>query len=258
MQEISSHAEPQTLSAFLNTFFLKRKKKNSKYSMRAFARDLSMTQGRLWELMQGRYVPGKKVTDRLANTLGLSDHQRTKLAELVIQSKIGNRPTLRELKNDDFALVSDWEHFAIFNLLATKNCQSSPEWLANRLSIPPLVAEGAVDRLLKAGLLEPSDNGLRPKYSNIATEHEVPSAVLREAQRQVIMQSLTSLLRDPVEIRSVTSITLPVNLKNIPEAKKLISEFSTRLAELMEKGECTEVYNLAVQLVPVTLRKESN
>lgn len=224
--------------------------------MRAFARDLSMTPGRLWELMQGRYIPGKKVTERLATALGLNDTQRTQLAEFVTQSKVENTPTLRELKNEDFSLISDWEHFAIFNLLTTKSCQSSPEWIANRLSIPPLVAEAAIERLLKAGLLEKSDGELRPKYSNIATEHEVPSAVLREAQRQVIQQSLTSLFRDPVEIRSVTSITFPANLKNIPKAKKLISEFSTRLAEVMEKGECAEVYNLAVQLVPVTAQKK--
>ncbi|MBO9665788.1 MAG: DUF4423 domain-containing protein [Bdellovibrio sp.] len=256
-----THKEAQKftdLTHFFNQIFLAKKAKNPKYSMRAFARDLSLTQGRLWELIHGRYVPGTKVTERISEVLRLSEEDKAQLNQLVSLAKDTPTPTLRELKTDEFALISDWEHFAIINLLGTKDSKSCVEWIAKRLSISVLQAEGAVQRLLDAGLLVQTDKGLTPSFANVSTENEIPSPVLRESQRQVIVQSLDSLQRDSVDVRSITSVTFPANIKNLPKAKKLISEFSARMAELMEKGDRTEVYNLAVQLVPVTASASAN
>jgi uncharacterized protein (TIGR02147 family) len=50
----------------------------------------------------------------------------------------------------------------------------------------------------------------------------------------------------------VTSITFSINRKNIPEAKKMIRTFRRKMATLMAKGHKTDVYNLNVQLFPVT------
>ncbi|MGZ3740999.1 MAG: DUF4423 domain-containing protein, partial [Bdellovibrionota bacterium] len=56
----------------------------------------------------------------------------------------------------------------------------------------------------------------------------------------------------PTEERDITSMTMAIDPRRLPLAKTLIRKFRFRLADLLETGDRTEVYNLNVQLVPVT------
>ncbi|QLY24030.1 TIGR02147 family protein [Bdellovibrio sp. KM01] len=241
------------LSNFFNEIFLNRRRKNPKYSMRAFARDLSLTQGRLWELIHGRYIPGAKVTERISELLKLSPEDKSKMQMLIAAEKAQPVSTMRSVSNDEFAMISDWEHLAIFNLISTKGFDHTINSIVSRLEISQLQAEGALNRLVDQGLVTEEDGRYVPAYTNITTQNEVPSEVLREFHRQIIGRSVTSLQRDSVDSRSITSMVFPANVKNLAKAKKIIAEFNVRMAELMDKGDTTEVYSLAVQLVPITV-----
>lgn len=241
------------LSNFFNEIFLNRRRKNPKYSMRAFARDLSLTQGRLWELIHGRYIPGTKVTERISELLKLTPEDRAKMQTLIAAEKAQPVSTMRSVSNDEFAMISDWEHLAIFNLISTKGFDHTINSIVTRLEISQLQAEGALNRLVDQGLVVEEDGRFVPAYTNITTQNEVPSEVLREFHRQIIGRSVTSLQRDSVDSRSITSMVFPANVKNLAKAKKIIAEFNVRMAELMDKGDTTEVYSLAVQLVPITV-----
>jgi uncharacterized protein (TIGR02147 family) len=241
------------LSNFFNEIFLNRRRKNPKYSMRAFARDLSLTQGRLWELIHGRYIPGTKVTERIAELLKLTPEDKGRMQSLIAAEKAQPVSTLRSVSSDEFAMISDWEHLAIFNLISTKGFDHTVSSIVSRLEISQLQAEGALNRLLDAGLVVEEEGRFVPAYTNITTQNEVPSEVIREFHRQIIGRSVTSLQRDSVDSRSITSMVFPANVKNLAKAKKIIAEFNVRMAELMDKGDTTEVYSLAVQLVPITV-----
>lgn len=241
------------LSNFFNEIFLNRRRKNPKYSMRAFARDLSLTQGRLWELIHGRYIPGTKVTERIAELLKLTPEDKSRMQSLIAAEKAQPVSTLRSVSSDEFAMISDWEHLAIFNLISTKGFDHTVNSIVSRLEISQLQAEGALNRLLDAGLVIEEEGRFIPAYTNITTQNEVPSEVIREFHRQIIGRSVTSLQRDSVDARSITSMVFPANVKNLAKAKKIIAEFNVRMAELMDKGDTTEVYSLAVQLVPITV-----
>jgi uncharacterized protein (TIGR02147 family) len=241
------------LSNFFNEIFLNRRRKNPKYSMRAFARDLSLTQGRLWELIHGRYIPGTKVTERISELLKLTPEDKLRMQTLIAAEKAQPVSTLRTVSNDELAMISDWEHLAIFNLISTKGFDHTMNSIVTRLEISQLQAEGALNRLIDQGLVLEEDGRYVPAYSNISTQTEVPSEVIREFHRQIIGRSVTSLQRDSVDTRSITSMVFPANVKNLSKAKKIIAEFNVRMAELMDKGDTTEVYSLAVQLVPITV-----
>jgi len=47
-------------------------------------------------------------------------------------------------------------------------------------------------------------------------------------------------------------MTMAIDPKNLPEAKKLIREFRKNLSVLLEEGTKTEVYDLNIQLLPAT------
>ncbi len=241
------------LSNFFNEIFLNRRRKNPKYSMRAFARDLSLTQGRLWELIHGRYIPGPKVTERISELLKLTPEDKIRMQTLIAAEKAQPVSTLRAMSSDEFAIISDWEHLAILNLLPTKGFDHTINSIVSRLQISVLQAEGALNRLIDQGLVVEENGRWVPAFTNTTTQNEIPSEVIREFHRQMISRSMTSLQRDSVDTRSITSMVFPANVKNLAKAKKIISEFNVRMAELMDKGDATEVYSLAVQLVPITV-----
>jgi uncharacterized protein (TIGR02147 family) len=81
------------------------------------------------------------------------------------------------------------------------------------------------------------------------------SQALRISHRQSIEQAVVSLNETPLDLRDISSITMAIDLKKLPMAKKIIQEFRHKMADVMEAGNQTEVYNLNIQLVPVSTRR---
>lgn len=92
----------------------------------------------------------------------------------------------------------------------------------------------------------------KPVSKDLSTSNEVSSAALRESHRQTLEQALAKLDEVPLEQRDVTSISMAIDVSKIPAAKKMILRFRRSLSEFLESGHQTEVYNLNVQLLPVT------
>ena len=64
--------------------------------------------------------------------------------------------------------------------------------------------------------------------------------------------ALESLGRDPISRRDFSALTMIVDPTRLPEAKERVLRFKRELGELLEKGEPSEVYSLAIQLFPLT------
>ncbi|WPU63726.1 TIGR02147 family protein [Peredibacter starrii] len=245
------------LSNLLQNILDERRKKNQSYSMRAFARDLSISSGRLSDIINRKYVPGAAVAERIIGSLELTDEERPKIRQLIEHSHQSLKLLggAHQLQESHYAILSDWHHYAILNLMETNDFQSEVSWISARLNLAPEVVEDSLSKLLSFELIERREDRLVPTHKNITTTHEIPSEVIREGHRQVIMQSLDSLEMDPTELRDITSITLPVNVANLPRAKELARDFRRKIATLLEEGDKTEVYNICVQIVPVTRKK---
>ena len=82
------------------------------------------------------------------------------------------------------------------------------------------------------------------------------SQALRISHRQSIEQALLALNEIPIELRDITSITMAIDLKRLPLAKKIIKEFRLKMSDVLEKGDQSEVYNLNIQLLPVSRRSK--
>ena len=67
--------------------------------------------------------------------------------------------------------------------------------------------------------------------------------------------AIAALEYSPVEERDVSSVTMAIDVQRIPLAKEAIRAFRRRLMRLLEAGSPDEVYNLNIQLVPVTRKK---
>jgi uncharacterized protein (TIGR02147 family) len=244
---------------FLVSIFQDRKKKNSKYSLRAFARDLKVPASRLSEILNGKRKISKKMKLHFAEHLDLSPEMAREKFDLQTHDpKVEGsvRYTYAEIKEDTLAIVVDWYHFAILNLIDTQDFESSPQWIAKRLGIEKQTAVLALQRLQRVGLIVLVDREYKKTKNNLSTSDQITSQALKAAHRQVLDRTVNALDKIPVTLRDISSVSMAIDLKNLNLAKLEIKRFRRRLARLMETGERTEVYNLNVQFVPVTKVRE--
>lgn len=242
-----------SISSYLIDVLEERKRRNPKYSQRAFARDLKLSPGRLSDILTGRRLPGSELTARIAEALDLSLDESKAIINLVKKQRfLSTSGAVSQLNEDDFSLIADWEHYAILMLMGTSDFQSNLSWVSERLQISELRVQNSLERLERLKLIQLKKSSWIRLKNQITTTHDIPSAVLRESHRQNLEQALDSLSKHSVEVRDITSITLPTNPQKIPEAKKLIRDFRRKMTKLLTEDERTEVYNLNIQLVPVT------
>nr|WP_295904343.1 TIGR02147 family protein [uncultured Bdellovibrio sp.] len=247
-----------SLSLFLHEVLDSRKKRNSQYSLRAFARDLGISPGRLSDFLSGRRIPGKRLSERMMAALKMSEDESAKFQHLISRnreyaSELGGAHLLRE---DEFSLIADWEHFALLMLMGTSGFSHDTAWMAKRLQVSELKIYNALERMERLGLVKRHNGRIKRLKHRVSTTHEIPSMVVRESHRQILEHALLSLQNDDVSVRDITSITIPADPKKIEEAKKHIRDFRRKMARLLEGDKKSEVYNLNIQLVPVTKVKK--
>ncbi|MEK2647138.1 TIGR02147 family protein [Bdellovibrio sp. BCCA] len=241
-------------SEFLLNEYQRRRSYNPALTNAQFAKVLGIPSSRLSDYINGRRIMTVSIGRQVIKGLGLADNDFEHLKSLIEFDKRKLKTLLPEvqLKEDEFAVICDWYHFAILALVPVKTFQPSPAWIADRLNIPVEVASAAIERLCRLGLLNIENGKFIVTQKQLETTHNIPSESLRRSHKQSLVQVLDNMDRIPLELRDVTSITFPMNRKKIPEAKRLIKTFRRKMATLMTQGPKTDVYNLNVQLFPVT------
>lgn len=248
---------------WLEEEYLRRKRVNPAYSLRAFARLLDLPSGRLSQLLseKRRLTPalGKKIALRLSYDPERAGH----FLETIHQSRKSHTPVAARssgryapLDMDQFQSIADPLHFSILSLLELDEFDGSLREAAKRLGISPVEARAAVERLERLGLLESAPKLRLTRSPGLTTSHDVQSAALRHAHRKVLEEAAASLDEVAVELRDLTSITMAIDPARLPEAKKRLRELRRSLSEFLEGGKKQEVYRLNIQLVPVTRRKD--
>lgn len=228
-----------------------RKAKNPSYSLRALARDLGVNVTSLSLVLAERRLLSKQTLTKIAAKLELSPVERQALENDTVDCE-------EELlvKDDIFKMMSDWYYFAILSLAKTKKPKSEPAWIARRLGISEEQAESAVRRLERLGYIECRGERLVRTVVPLRTTHDVPSDSLRKYHKQNLKLAERSIDEDPVNLRDISSTTMPIDLSKLPQAKAAIGKFRKKMAKLLTSGgDSTEVYTIAVQLYPVTRRQ---
>lgn len=249
---------PTPLNIYLDETFKRRKSKNTKYSMRAFARDLRLPASKLSEILSGKGYPGAGLTKNLVSSLKLDATEAKALEKMIGKHKELQKKSCgaHVLAEDEFALIAGLEHYGIIHLLETTDCIHDTRWLAQRLGLPMEKIVLALGRMQRLGLIKILDGKITPVHGKRTTSHDIPSKVLRDSHREVLNHAIDSLEKTAIHDRNITSITFAVNKEKLAEANELIKDFRRKIATLLSHGPTSEVYNLNVQLVPLTYRPE--
>jgi uncharacterized protein (TIGR02147 family) len=246
---------PKDFKSLLQEELLKRCRKNSSYSLRSFAKYLGVSHSALTEMMNGKRNITKRSIEKLGPILGLplveiEAYQNSSTDEYKSQS------AYHQLTIDQFAMISDWYHYGILELIKIKKFSHTPSNFSRALGITKSEVNIAIERLMRLGQLKKNEDGLYVEINDgFATNisGNLTSIGSKKLQQQILEQSIEALMTIPIELRNHTSMTMAIDHKLLPEAIECIKKFRRELTEFLEKsGELTEVYQLSVSLFPVT------
>jgi uncharacterized protein (TIGR02147 family) len=235
------------------------KTKNNSFSLRAFSRLLGVSPASLSEFLNGKRALSQKMIMKMADRLCLSPDEFTTLSDKLVRDKNGidhkipDRKTI-QVQNDQYYLVADWHYYAILCLAETDNFESDSAWIAKRLKTNQKKVSDALERLLRIGLLEYDNNGhLKYQDITITTSEDMPNTSIKKRHSDTLDAAKESLFTDDVMLRDMSSATMAIDPKKLPQAKKMIREFQDRLCEFLEAGgDKSEVYEVSMQIFPRT------
>lgn len=255
---------------FLKKELTKRLEKNPHYSMRSFANLLGINIGSLSGLLNGKRPLTLKTAIALCDRLSMDPSEKDNLLQELFPSKKkqtrivlrGALPERMEFKEESFRIIAGWQHYAILQIIRTKSYQNTPpensiKWISSQLKISELETKLAIERLEQLHLIK-EKKGIYKRTENKVTtaDKNTTSSALKKLQKEIREKAIYSLEHDPIEKRSMTSMTMAIDPKKIKEAKLLIEEFQERLSDFLEEGSKEKVYQLEVSLFPIQSLEE--
>lgn len=240
---------------------LRRQRNNPNYSLRAFSRDIGLDSAVVSQVLKGRRRVPKKMADLVADSLGLNPLKRRKFVASIMfphkdirygkQITIDDPLLLEEERN--YKIISEWEHYALFELIDTVDFSSDPKWISKRLSISPLKVQDVIDRLIEANIIvRLADGKLEKKVTKLTTSQDVPSSALQEAHRKDLEMAWNTLESLGVDDRYFSSTTIAIDKSKLLETKELYREFRERMHLLHSSGDKNEVYQFCFQAFPLS------
>jgi uncharacterized protein (TIGR02147 family) len=261
--------EALTYRTFIQQEFERRRRKNSRYSLRSLARDLEIPAPKLCQALRGSRGISSSRALVLARKMNLSstetelfvsmvesEHGRSQTSKLRAQEKVQALQAslgFDDLSMERFQIIRDWYYFAILELTELKSFKAEPSWIAKRLKISKSEVKNAIQALLDFGLLrEDPQKGYVQTHIDLAVGTGLPSRDLREHHSQILQKGDQALQEIPVEQRDFSAITMAVDSSQLLEARQWIKEFRRRFCkDLQKKPDKNRVYCLAIQFFPL-------
>jgi len=244
---------------YLQSELVHRIRENPQYSLRAFSRFLQVDPSLLSKIINGK----RKISRKLL----LSFTSKLELSPAVVRQFTGEddfvtaEGNFQQVTVDHFHLISDWYHYAIFELIELEHFRPQPRWVAKALGISIPQVSAAVERLVRLGFIEIDKRGQwRRKVANITTvDSPFTATAFRKMQRQCLLKAIEALEETPFERRDQSFMTMAVDSSLIPEVRTRIRKFRRQISDFFQsRGRADHVYNLGISFYPVTrLDKEA-
>lgn len=224
---------------------------NPLYSLRAFAKASGISHTVLSLVLSGKRNLSKKAIEKLADHLELSPEQRTMLQK---RHKSIAPEDFQEMSLDTFEVISDWYHYAILSLLDLPMALFEAQWISTQLGITKAEAKAAMERLKRLELVEEDEKGRwRQSGKPIKIDNKISTTATKKFHKQLLDRASQSIDTDPIALRDFSSLTFTMDPSQVEYARKRLRDFRRQLmAELESQGQPSSVYNMTIQLYPVT------
>lgn len=246
------------VSKVLNEAYFSSLERNKSYSIRAFARDLDISAGALSQIMNGKRRISEKMAHKIVERLALHDTEKEVFYESFKLEEKADQIDFQQLKDDTFVKIKDWHFYAILSMLELADFSPAPVSISKRLGITKEQAARALDILFAEGIIYWNLEGkLTRSTERFITTDGVKSKSVSDTHKANLQLAVEKLDDTDVSLRDFTSMTLPIDTERLPDAVKMIRAFYKEFYCFLDAGKKDEVYNLSVQLYPLTKKSET-
>ena len=238
------------------------KRRNHRYSLRSFAKQLGIDHSTLSQVLRNRRQFSQRDLKSVARAMGLT--------ETAVQNYSGNfrgsekkRPgKIHSLQFDldTFQLLSTWHHYAILEMTHIRGFKPDVRWIAAVLGIEVDAVNTALQRLLRLGLLEMSQQRLWVDKSGDA-EFQTPAlseAASNQVQREIHELAIHAIERAANERRMQQHMVMAFDSAALPRLRRLAEVFMKKARALASDSDAKDdVYQLEVSFFPVTAKNNT-
>jgi transcriptional regulator with XRE-family HTH domain len=239
-----------SVQMLLNQKFLEMKAKNPRLSHRFFAQKLGLSSGALSEILKGK----RKISHKLATKLAARLHLDPVDTAAFVGTSLMHDPAdiaYLQVRDDQFHLISEWPHFAILNLVKSDLCLHRPTWFAQQLNLPLKTTQNAIDRLLRLGMLVYEKKKYVRTSAHLQTSDDILNLSIQKSNVEDLERVRELLGQLPVTERDLTSLTMLLDPKKMPEFKRWIRKAQDQFAAKFETTQSISPFRLTVSLFPL-------
>lgn len=253
VSKINLHtSEYDECSRFILQAFESKKKINSKYSIRAFAKFLEIDHSLLAKFLRGESILSSKTISGCLQKLKAP-------SSLIERSGKKSQRSLHfsKIADDEFEYISKWTHFAILELMTIPHFELTPENIRKKINLSLAEARECIQRLEKLGFIEKKRNKyiLRQETTTWYPQDQTNAAKIK-FQKNILEISRLSLENDLLEERDHSSVILAINKSELPMIKEVIRDARRKLTKIMQKNkDFDDVYCLQMSFYPLRERK---
>ena len=253
---------------YVRSEFNLRKKRNSSYSVRAFARDLELSPSHLSEFLSGKSNLSHEKADFLAEKLKLKDEHKKHWCDLLMihsrDKKDRDAAAFRiqrrlesiqgAISEKVYRAISDWYYFAILAYFGGRPDFSIYE-LSQRMHLSEELVENAIDTLIELQLLNPIDEGYEPTDDFSLVGNTISSSAIRDSHKQILGKSIDALKKFDMDSRQSQSLFITVPQKQIKafheELKNAVLEVAAKFSQKNMPNKNFSVQTITLQTFPL-------
>lgn len=247
--------------AVLEREYQERRRKNARFSLRAFAQQLGVNVSTLSRLMRGQRSASPELIRGMAEKMSFD----TTMVEQLLLAEAGTRGDPRayeaELKTQSLEESRDmagWEYLTIQALLETDLVLTTHKEVGDLIGIQSIKAKRCLDILVKHQMIVFHEGRWKSTYKRVIAFRKGNPHVKQ------ILESFADMARsrltrdDGNDDQSFSGMVMAVDPLKIPEAVRRIREFRNNLAKFLGTGRKSEVYRINIDLFPVTKVNHKN
>lgn len=227
------------------------KKKNPRFSFRAYAKRLKVSPGSLHDFLhkQRHSVFSKETALELLDRLTLDEIHRMRFLAQVGKTPEIQRSTLSPTAQQLFRNPSTLQVLFSFDLPASEH---RPDRIAARIGADEETVRRIIQQLRDRDLLAPDASGqLRRTQRYFTSSDGITSDDIRAFHRANLQLAEAALERLPVTERDFTALTFAGTAEQMEELKREIRALHDKAEALMSGEGKRAVYRLSIQLFPV-------
>lgn len=224
------------------------KRKNPRYSLRAYSKRIGVGFGSLSDLLNKKRALSPQLGKKILQRLVLEKEQSQRFAGLIerdLSKKVNMLPQEAQI------MVENWYYFAVLNMLELDFGAKTTAQISARLGVSEAKVKKSIDFMVKTGFLKKVSDGYVVIANAWQTTDGIPSESGRIAHLEGLLLAQRALTQLPIDMRDITSFVLNGNSKQLERARAEIRKFLQKIQKIMSVGEADTVYRMNTQLFPL-------